>query len=62
MGTVHCLKHPDYDGKGVPVLACKVCCSIYIRDIKEHQKVESDEKFNAYKWLAEKTTSTKSST
>lgn len=35
--NVICLMHPSYDRKSVPNLSCKVCCGLYIAEIRNEQ-------------------------
>jgi len=46
MGSISCIKHPQYDGKSSPILSCKTCCALFIHNIKitreEEKKTEDD--------------------
>ncbi|MCX6104838.1 MAG: hypothetical protein NTY08_03295 [Proteobacteria bacterium] len=32
-----CIRHPEYDGAASPVLSCKVCCSIFLAEVRSRQ-------------------------
>ncbi len=48
MKNVFCLRHPKYDGKGNPDLRCKVCCSLFVDQIKTNQSKRAE---NVAAWL-----------
>ena len=40
MCRVICFKHSSYNGKDRPNLACKVCCSLFINEIRKEKAVK----------------------
>jgi len=42
-----CIGHPRYRGKNPPELSCKVCCAIYIYEIKRHQALSRQGNFDS---------------
>jgi hypothetical protein len=54
MGRIYCLFHKDYTGEQAPHLSCKTCCHIYISKIKSEQTEKVVNRFDTYKWVAEK--------
>jgi hypothetical protein len=56
MGTLHCIRHPEYVGEGSPVLSCKTCCSTFIAAIKvkaaAQRPQQSEQDIN--EWLEQK--------
>lgn len=42
--NIVCFRHPEYKGKGTPVLQCKNCCNIYVAAIvvKSREQLEAD--------------------
>lgn len=35
---VTCFKHRDYDGNSSPDLGCRVCCKIYVSNLKQRNQ------------------------
>jgi len=31
---VYCFQHPDYRGQDAPVISCKTCCHLFIKEVK----------------------------
>ena len=50
MGTLHCIRHPKYDGTGTPILSCRTCCERFVTRIKAGQPAD----FDVVKWLKDK--------
>jgi hypothetical protein len=52
--AVICFRHPRYDGKERPVLACKTCCSIFITTLKARVSDGQSVEFDPRAWLDDK--------
>lgn len=52
MNQLICMRHPKYEGRSPPVLACKTCCTIFVDAVKVTNQGRT---FNPYEFLNRKT-------
>ncbi len=54
MGSIKCIRHPTYNGITPPILSCKICCGIFVSNLKDKQKSQTSSQSEKQQVLEEK--------